>query len=336
MSTQRIRIGEQRNISEYMYHPPMIARQQVMIGAKAPCATEQFERFAIGNGITTCFGTFGDPVDETALLIMGLGGQMVAWHDDFCEQLAAEGPFHVVRFDNRDCGRSTHLDATPAPAVHRVIARRAVPPYTLEDLAADALALLDHLDVQAAHVIGASMGGAIAQTLALRAPHRVKSLVSIMSNTGSRSSGQPAPSMWRHLLRGLPTDRTRYVTQASAVLEQTGSRRYPADETWTRQMLGTSFDRGVSRDGYLRQLGAVLAAPDRSRALRRLSVPTLVIHGADDRLVRPSGGRATARAIPGTHLLELGGMGHDLPRALWPLIVSSIVTHARNATEVAA
>lgn len=289
------------------------------------------EKLARCNGLEICFEEFGNRTHETLLLVMGLGLPMIAWHDELCEALAASGPFHVVRFDNRDCGRSTHLDSIDTPTLAQVLLRRAAPSYTLEDMAADALGLLDHLGVGSAHVVGASLGGMIAQTLALKRPDRVRSLVSLMSTTGSRRHGQVAPRLLPALLRELLRDRTGYVTHFADVLESAGSRSFAPDPSWLRRMLIAAYDRGFSRDGYRRQLIAGLSAPSRLRGLSALTVPTLVIHGTDDRAVAVSGGRATARAVPGAHLLEIGGMGHDLPRELWPVIVNAVAANARRS-----
>ncbi len=290
------------------------------------------ESFCRAGDVELCFETFGEPDQPAVLLIMGLGTQMLAWHEDFCELLAQRG-FHVVRFDNRDCGRSTHLDQFPPPSVTELLTRHIrQPAYTLDDMARDATGLLDHLDVDAAHVVGASMGGMIAQTLAAQSPARVRSLVSIMSNTGSRRHGQPAPRVLPLLLRHPPTDREAYIEQMVRVFGVVGSPGYERDEEGLRALLAMSHDRGATSNGTARQLAAIIASGNRTRSLRTIRAPTLVIHGAADRLVSPSGGRATARAIPGAHLLLLGGMGHDLPRQLWPVLVSAI---AHNATREA-
>jgi pimeloyl-ACP methyl ester carboxylesterase len=279
-----------------------------------------------------CFETFGDPGDPTALLVMGLGMQMLAWDPAFCERLAARG-FHVVRFDNRDSGRSSHFTQHAPPSRLALATRRLRhPAYTLADLAADAAGLLDHLEVEAAHVIGASMGGMVAQTLAARRPERVRSLVSIMASTGSLRSGQPAPRLWRTLLAPLPVDEAGYVETLSRVHRAIGSPAHPADPAQLRALLRESHRRGVPAGGFERQLAAIFAAGDRTRELRGVRAPTLVVHGAADRLVPPSGGRATARAIPGAELLIVPGMGHDLPPHVWPLLIDAIAANAARAS----
>jgi pimeloyl-ACP methyl ester carboxylesterase len=291
------------------------------------------ERFCHVGDVDLCFQTFGEPEDPTVLLIMGLGTQMLAWHEDFCELLVQRG-FHVVRFDNRDCGRSTHLDQFPPPTVTELLTRHIRhPAYTLDDLARDAAGLLDHLEVDAAHVVGASMGGMVAQTLAARSPSRVRSLVSIMSNTGSRLHGQPAPRVLPLLLRHPPSDKDAYIEQMVRVFGIVGSPGYERDEAGLRSLLALSHDRGTSFSGTARQLAAIIASGNRTASLRTIRAPTLVIHGAADRLVSPSGGRATARAIPGAHLLLLAGMGHDLPRQLWPVLVRAIALNATRDAE---
>ncbi len=297
-------------------------------GLGARTSEEQFCQST--SEVRLCFQTIGDRADPALLLIMGLGGQMIVWPEDFCELLASRG-YYVIRFDNRDCGRSTHLDHVAPPTAVELATRRFDGlGYCLGDMASDAVALLDHLAVETAHVVGASMGGMIAQTLAISHAPRTLSLTSIMSNTGSLRSGQPALAMWPRLLRPLPSDRQRFVNRMAALLRAAGSPGFEVDEREQESMLALSHDRGFSRDGYRRQLGAVMAAGNRAAALGNISIPTLVIHGRADRLVSPSGGRATAAAIPGSSLLELGGMGHDLPRELWPLMVDAISANAER------
>jgi pimeloyl-ACP methyl ester carboxylesterase len=288
------------------------------------------ERFtAVGGGVTLCHESFGDPADVPVLLVMGLATQMIGWNEDFCGQLAERG-FHVTRFDNRDTGRSTHMEFSP-PSLMEIVRRRPRPEqYTLSDMAGDAAGLLRELDLAPAHVVGASMGGMIGQTLAAEHPGRVRSLTSIMSNTGDRWRGQPSPSLYKYLLRRPPSDRDAYVQRAVEVFGVVGSAELH-DEEEIRAMAGRSFDRGYDARGGGRQLGAIVASGDRTQTLREISVPTLVIHGGADRLVRPSGGRATAKAIPGARLMMVKGMGHDLPRPLWPRLIDAIATHCRAA-----
>ena len=281
-------------------------------------------------GIEICFEEFGNPDDPPLLLIMGLGGQMIAWPDGFCERLAAQG-LRVIRFDNRDCGRSTHFADTPPPSTWSILRRRPRPAvYTLDEMAADAVGLLDHLGIQRSHVVGASMGGMIAQVIATRAPQRVRSLTSIRSSTGSRRHGQPRARMWPLLLLGQATDRTSYEERFVRFAKAISSPGFATDEPALRQLARASFDRGFDEAGTMRQLGAVIASGDRTRSLARIEAPTLVIHGTDDPLIRVSGGRATARAIPGAQLTLIDGMGHDLPRELWPRIASAIARHVNS------
>ena len=290
------------------------------------------ERFApINDDIELCYETFGDPADPTVLLVMGLGTQMIAWHEDFCRMLVDRG-FHVVRFDNRDIGRSTHLTSVKPPSVKQLLLRdKRAAAYRLEDLAADAVALLDHLGVERAHVVGASMGGMIAQTIAAQFPQRTASLVSIMSNTGSRWTGQPAFTVMPVLLKAPPKEREAYVEFIEKLHETIGSTDLERDIESVRQMADVSYDRRQDPRGAGRQLAAILASGDRTDELKSIRCPTLVIHGTADKLVRPSGGKATAKAIPGAELLLIDGMGHDLPRAAWDRIVDGIVRMARRA-----
>jgi pimeloyl-ACP methyl ester carboxylesterase len=289
------------------------------------------EQIARTGDVELAYEGFGDPADPTVLLVMGLGTQMIAWHEDFCAELVGHG-LHVVRFDNRDCGRSTKLSAAGSPSLRDIALRpRKAAPYTLDDMAGDAAGLLDHLGVERAHVVGASLGGMIAQALAVSRPERMLSLVSIMSTTGSRLVGQPRLGMYGLLLRRPPRDRELFVDQMAKVFEAIGSPGFERDEGELRRLANRSFDRGHHPAGTGRQLAAVAASGDRTKALRRLDVPTLVIHGEEDPLVRPSGGHATARAIPGAKLMMIPGMGHDLPRAVWPRIVEGIVATAARA-----
>jgi pimeloyl-ACP methyl ester carboxylesterase len=287
-------------------------------------------QYADANGLRLAYETFGDPADETVLLVMGLGTQMIAWPDELCADVAARG-FHVVRFDNRDVGLSTHLDGAPVPSLADLALRRR-PPYSVGDMARDAVGLLDALGVDAAHVVGASMGGFIAQTLAGLFPERVRSLTLIMTSTGARFVGYPAPALVARLLRR-PTvrDRDAAVELAVETFRTIGSKGFPFDEERIRELAGRSYDRAHDGRGYARQLWAVVAQPNRTRFLRRLQVPTVVVHGLDDPLVHVSGGLALARAIPGAEFVGIKGMGHDLPRPVWPRIADEICQVAARA-----
>jgi len=288
----------------------------------------------VGRGITLCYETFGDASDPTALLIMGLATQMLAWQEDFCNELAGRG-FHVVRFDNRDIGRSTHMQARPPTTAQLLTRSKRAATYTLADMADDAAGLLRQLELQPAHVIGASMGGMIAQTLAARHPQLVRSLVSIMSTTGSIRAGNPGLRMYPTLLRRAPRDRDGYIAHTERVFKTIGSPDIPRDLDDLRALAGASYDRDHDPAGPGRQLAAIIASGDRTPELSRITAPTVVIHGSADRLVTPSGGRATARAIAGAELITIDGMGHDLPRVLWPRVIDAIADNADWADAVA-
>jgi len=294
------------------------------------------ERFCTVGDVELCYEPFGDPDQPAVLLVMGLGTQMIGWHADFCTELARRG-FFVVRFDNRDVGRSTHLSHVPPPKMAELVTRRPRnPAYTLADMAGDAAGLLDQLGVERAHVVGASMGGMIAQTMAARHADRVLSLVSIMSATGSRWSGQPAPKILPIFLQRPAPSKEAYLERIVNLFQLVGSPSYPPDPDDLRERASLSWERGIDQDGLLRQLAAIMASGHRAAELRKITAPTLVVHGKADKLVRPSGGKATARAIPGARLDLIDGMGHDLPRELWPRFIDGIVENAGRAGERAA
>jgi pimeloyl-ACP methyl ester carboxylesterase len=284
----------------------------------------------VSDDVEICYETFGDPADPTALLVMGLATQMIAWPDDFCRQLAERG-FHVVRFDNRDAGRSTHIKGRP-PTIGELLRRSKKPAhYRLSDMADDAAGLLRALDLAPAHVIGASMGGMIAQTLAARHPDVVLSLTSIMSNTGHRLKGQPALRLLPIFLSRPRGGREESIERVVKVFKAIGSHKLPQDVDWIRDVAARSYDRDHDPAAPGRQLAAIVASGNRTKELRNIKAPTVVIHGTDDPLVRPSGGKATARAIPGAKLVKIEGMGHDLPRAAWPEILDAIEENAARA-----
>ncbi len=289
----------------------------------------------VSDDVELCYETFGDPEAPAMLLTMGLATQMLGWHEDLCAELADRG-FHVIRFDNRDVGRSQRMNGK-VPTVFQLLRRdKRAASYTLEDMAADGVGLLDHLGIEQAHVIGASMGGMIAQTMAARHPDRVLSLVSMMSNTGARWSGQPSPRLYHVLLKTPPRDREAYKDHAVWVFSRIGSPGFERDDADLRRIAGMSYDRGINPAGSLRQLAAIIASGDRTPLLRTITAPTLVIHGTKDRLVPPSGGRATARAIPGARLLLIEGLGHDIPRGAWPRMLDAIEQNAARAGAPAA
>jgi pimeloyl-ACP methyl ester carboxylesterase len=273
---------------------------------------------------------------EPLLLIMGLAAQMVLWPDGLCDRLRARG-FRLIRMDNRDIGRSTHLSHLPVPDGGRALARSVLKlpvhaPYRLEDMADDARAVLDALGIEKAHVVGASMGGMIAQTLAVRNPERFLSLTSIMSAPGGRRAlvGVQRAAL-RSLFRKPPTTREESAASMVRTFQIIGSRTHPVDEALVRSMGEQSFDRGLNPAGVARQFAAILASGSRRDRLKQLRMPALVIHGTQDPLVPAHAGRDTARLIPNARLLELGDMGHDLPTPLWDTIADAIASLARDA-----
>jgi pimeloyl-ACP methyl ester carboxylesterase len=278
--------------------------------------------------------TFGSADQPALLLVMGLGMQLIAWDDALCEQLAQRGHF-VIRFDNRDCGLSTHLDGEPADPQAVLSARMAgheLPsvPYTLADMAADAIGLLDHLGIDRAHVMGTSMGGMIAQTIALEHADRCRSLISVMSSPDHPRIGAPTPEALAVLSTPPPADRDAYVADADRAAAFSSKKWFEPHRA--RERAAMAFDRAFYPEGIGRQLAAVYASPDRTHALADTSVATLVIHGRDDTLITPDGGLATADAIPNANLLLLAHMGHDLPEPLWPTIVAAITSHTNDRT----
>jgi pimeloyl-ACP methyl ester carboxylesterase len=291
------------------------------------------ELFApVSSGMVLCYQTYGDPDDEPLLLVMGLATQMTFWDPEFCAMLARRG-YYVIRFDNRDVGRSSRAQGrvTRRMLVEAFAGRKGKAPYSLEDLAADAFGLLDHLGIATAHLVGVSMGGMIVQTMALDAPGRVRSLTSIMSTTGKRTVGWLHPELVPSLLRPLKPGREAYVESSVRTWRMIGSPGFPRQEERTRELASEAFDRGVSASGALRQMMAILTQPNRSPALRQVRIPTLVVHGLADHMVHVSGGRATAAAIPGAELLLVDGMGHDLPPALYETFVDAIARTAARA-----
>lgn len=279
---------------------------------------------APANGITLAYETFGDPADPPVLLVMGLGTQMLAWPQELCELIAARG-HHVIRFDNRDIGMSTHLDHLPTPDPLAVASHRRAPAYRLEDMAADTIGLIEAIGRGPVHLVGASMGGFISQIVALERPDLVRTLTLIMTSTGSRRVGLPRRATLMAVLRRRPAgDRAGAVAASGAMLRQISSPGFDFEEELVRSYAESAYDRGYDAAGQRRQLGAVVAQSDRTERLGAITAPTLVIHGLSDPLVSPTGGLALARAIPGARLIGFHGMGHDLPRPLWPELAEAI------------
>jgi len=297
---------------------------------------------ALANGLTIEYESLGDPASPAIVLIMGLGMQLVGWPDDFCQRLAAEG-FHVVRFDNRDCGLSGRIPRRrwSSPLLAFMAARLGLPvlaPYSLEDMAKDTTALMDALGIEKAHVVGASMGGMIAQVLAARFPNRVLSLTSMMSSSGRRKGARPKKEALHVFLRRPPAhaDLETVIDYLVDVFTVIGSPGFPTERRLLRQRITRWVRRAYDPAGTTRQLLAVVASGDRRKLLRRIVAPTLVIHGADDPLVPVEAGRDTARNVPGAELLVIDGMGHDLPDALLPTLAKKIAGHCRSSSAGAA
>ncbi|WCO65460.1 alpha/beta fold hydrolase [Iamia majanohamensis] len=290
------------------------------------------------DGIEIWYTTDGDPSGAPLLMVMGLGAQHQEWDDELVALFVDRG-FFVVRFDNRDVGLSTKPDVGDLDVGAAMMASLGgapvEAPYLLSDMAADAVAVLDDLDIASAHVLGASMGGMIAQTLAIEHPERVRTLTSVMSTTGAQDVGQPTPEILGVLLATPPTDREQAVERGVVVANAIGSPGL-VDEDKARQKAGAAWDRCAYPPGTGHQLLAIVASPDRTPGLRQLDVPTLVIHGSVDPLVTPSGGEATAAAVPGAQLRMIEGMAHDVPPVHWPELVEDVVALATGADVPAA
>jgi pimeloyl-ACP methyl ester carboxylesterase len=293
--------------------------------------TSREEIYDVGRGVTLCCERFGDPGHPPLLLIAGLGQQHLAWPEGLCNALS-ERRLHVVRFDNRDVGRSWHA-STPPPRRRQLLARRfPADQYDLADMALDTAGLISALELGPVHVAGVSMGGMIGQILAARYPDRVRTLVSMMSSTGSRWAGRPAASTLRLMSGPPPRDRAAAADFAAVLWRHIGSHGFPFDEAAVRDLAQRCWDRdGNAADGIGRQLAAILSSGNRTREVARIKAPTLVIHGDRDRMVHPSGGRATGAAIQGARVAIITGLGHDLPPDVWPQLVDLIAEHAARA-----
>ena len=285
----------------------------------------------VGGGVELCYQTFGSERDEPLLLIMGLGGPMTWWDEGLCELLATAG-FYVIRFDNRDMGRSTKLSGrvTYTTLAKAYAGLKVTPPYTLTDMAADSFGLLDHLGIESAHLCGISMGGMIAQEMTIIRPDRVRSLTSMMASTGRRTVGFQHPSLLPALL-AKKAGREGYIEGSLRTWKMIGSPGFAAEEDRIRRRAEETYDRGLDPAGVARQMLAVVSQTDRTRRLRLLDVPTSVVHGLADKMVHVSGGRATAMAVPGSELRLIKGMGHDTPEDLWPTFVEVIRRTADRA-----
>ena len=294
---------------------------------------------APANGIEIYYDTFGDPDDVPLLLVMGLGSQAIQWDTDLCTTFVDRG-FYVIRYDNRDVGLSTKIDSPDLDFATEFMKAfggqedDVHAPYLLTDMAADAVGLLDHLGIDATHVVGVSMGGMIAQQLAIDAPSRVLTLTSIMSTTGDRDVGMPHPEAQAALLRPPAADRAGFIDGYVETWRTIGSPNY-FDEDAIRERAGVMYDRCYHPIGTGRQLLGIIASGSRTEQLRKLHVPTLVIHGNVDPLVDVTGGRRTADVIPGAEYIEVEDMAHDLPRQLWPVYVEAITRHVAKVGRAA-
>lgn len=283
------------------------------------------------NDIEIVFDTFGDPHRSPVLLVMGLGAQLIDWRDDFCKRLASHG-YWVIRYDNRDVGLSTKFDDAGIPNMLKMLKASSQgeileSPYSIKDMANDGVGLMDVLEIEKAHVIGLSMGGMIAQSMAIHHPTRLASLISIMSSTGEPDLPPPTPEAIAVLTTPRPTDREGYIERSIEGWRILSGPTFPPDDNLNRKHAGLKFDRGIYPAGIARQLAAILSSGGRRELLKSVTVPTLVIHGDADPLVPVKGGIDTADAIPGAELLIIEGMGHHLPIELWPQLIDAIVLH---------
>jgi pimeloyl-ACP methyl ester carboxylesterase len=287
-------------------------------------------RAKLPNGLELEYESFGDPTDPPLLLVMGLSYQMIEWDAALCKLISGRG-YWVTRFDNRDVGLSTKVDHLGQPNLMAVMTGTERPPYSLDDIAADAVDLLDVLGISAAHIVGASMGGMIAQLIAMNFPDRVLSLTSIMSTVGGPNVVQPEPVVSAALLAPPGQNRDERVEHSLANRRLINGTGMPFDEGRARAKAERAVDRCFCPDGALRQIAAIFAAPDRTVALHSLGIPTLVIHGDQDPLIPPENGRQTAAALPNARLIMIPGMGHALPDQVWPQVVDALVEVASRS-----
>jgi pimeloyl-ACP methyl ester carboxylesterase len=287
------------------------------------------------NGIQIEYDTFGEPGSRPLLLIMGFAGQLNLWDEELCKKIAQQGHY-VIRFDNRDVGLSTKIDEADVPDIMKTIEALMLgeavnPPYTIEDMANDAVGLLDALGIEKAHICGMSMGGMIAQTIAINYPQKVLSLISIYSGTGDHKDPPPKPEAFEMLTTPFPEEREAFIEHSIKMFRAIAGTGFPFDKEWHRKILAQGFDRAFYPQGPARHLVAILTQKNRRPALKSVSVPTLVIHGADDPLVPVECGRNVAADIPGAELMIIDGMGHDMPHGgAWPQIIDAVVDHTHK------
>ena len=287
------------------------------------------------NGIQIEYETFGDSSSPPLILIMGLSAQMIFWYDEFC-QLLADQNHYVIRFDNRGVGLSSKFEEAGVPNIMEAMTaalqgEKVESPYTLDDMADDSVGLLSSLGIDRAHICGASMGGMIAQTVGYRHPSRILSLISIMSTTGNPELPQPKPEVMEVLITPAPVEREANIEHGLKVWKIIGSPGFPFEEDLVRDVVTRSYDRCFYPQGMVRQMTAIMAHGNRKPFLGSITAPTLVIHGGDDPLVPVEGGKDTAQAIPGSELVIIDGMGHDLPRPAWTRMVDAIAAHTKKA-----
>ena len=281
------------------------------------------------NGIQICYDALGNPNNPALLMVAGLGMQLIGWDEEFCTMLAERG-YWVIRYDNRDTGKSSKFDEEGIPDIAPALQGQSISaPYLLHDMAADAVGLLDALDVKKAHVLGVSMGGMIAQTIAINHPERVRTLISIMSTTGDPSVSAPNPKGLELLMAPPATNLESHIQNNLTWARATTGSAFSVDESGVKERAQATWERGTYPPGTARHTAAILASGSRQKALQKLTMPTLVIHGKEDIIVPVEGGIATADAIPNAKLMLIDGMGHTLPPETWPKIVDAIAAHAK-------